>query len=344
MIECTYGREGYEVKLLQYALWRSGTDPGKLDGIFGRRTLRALQQFQRKEGLAADGAAGKLTWAALYPYITGYTLHRVRPGDDDQDHGPGEAAIVPLDLPVVTDRIPPSHMLVSLMLKGVSMRYPFLAVTETGRSVMGRPLLSLSIGEGDTLVGIVGPHRSDGWPAVLALLRFLEDYAAAYAAGEGWARALYGSVTLHVIPLVNPDGVDLIMGVLDPLDSFYAQAQALSAHYPQIPFPQGWAANISGIDLSLQYPTNWEAARRVRFRQGVTRPGPRGYVGSEPLIAPENRALVRWTMERSLAGALCLDEGYAAWFQTVRGGHARLLSGEAGEELAILVRDLGLSS
>ena len=74
-----YGMEGYAVKLLQYALSRSGLDVGNLDGIFGRRTARALQQFQREMGLSADGVAGKLTWAALYPYIAGYTLHKIVP-------------------------------------------------------------------------------------------------------------------------------------------------------------------------------------------------------------------------------------------------------------------------
>ena len=76
-----YGMEGYAVKLLQYALARAGLEPGNADGIFGRRTAKALQQFQRDQGLAADGVAGKLTWAALYPYITGYTLHRITAGD-----------------------------------------------------------------------------------------------------------------------------------------------------------------------------------------------------------------------------------------------------------------------
>ena len=49
------------------------------------------------------------------------------------------------------------------------------------------------------------------------------------------ATELYEAVTLHMVPLVNPDGVDLVTGALDPMDSFYVQAQALAAHY--LPFP-----------------------------------------------------------------------------------------------------------
>ena len=323
-----YGREGYTVKLLQYALLRAGMDVGNLDGIFGRRTARALLQFQRERGLSADGVAGKLTWAALYPYITGYTLHRICPGDayyqlarfygtsvdalktanpalDPEALPVGETLIVPLALPVVTDMVPSSSLLTGLILKGLVLRYPFLQVYEIGRSVMGRPIEAVSMGSGDKRVGYNAAHHANEWITVPVLLRFLEEYAAAYAA-DGWidgvsARELYEAATLHMVPLVNPDGVDLVTGALSPQDSFYDQARALAAYYPGIPFPSGWKSNISGVDLNLQYPAGWDTARRIKFAQGYTRPGPRDYVGSEPLIAPENRAMVQWTKELDFA-------------------------------------------
>ena len=323
-----YGMEGYLVALLQYALSRAGMDVGNLDGIFGRRTMKALQQFQREKGLAADGIAGKLTWAALFPYICGYTLHRVAPGDTffqlAQTYGTslsaiqtanpgtdpgslpvGKTLVIPLDLPVVTAAIPFSSLLIGLVIKGLTMRYPFLRVYDIGRSVMGRRLCALSIGSGSKQVGYNAAHHANEWITVPVLLRFLEAYAEAYA-GDGWidgvsARELYEAATLHMVPLVNPDGVDLVTGALDPLDSFYTQASALAAHYPDIPFPSGWKSNISGVDLNLQYPAGWETARRIKFDQGYTRPGPRDYVGSEPLITPENRAMAKWTREHDFS-------------------------------------------
>lgn len=323
-----YGMEGYLVTLLQYALSRAGLDVGNRDGIFGRRTARAVQRFQREQGLAADGVVGKLTWAALFPYITGYKLH---------SEGASGVETVSLDLPVVTDDMPCSYLLTGLFIKGLAMRYPFLKVQEVGRSVMGRPLVALSLGEGRERVGFVGPHRAGDWPAVPGMLRFVEACAGAFARGESRARELLGPVTLHLLPLVDPDGVDLVTGALDPLDSFYTQAQALAAHYPDVPFPDGWESNISGVDLSLQYPAGWEAARRARFDQGFTRPGPRDYVGSEPLIAPESRAVVRWTERCGFARVLCYDEGYARWFRVTRGRPARVLKRE--EELVELIKN-----
>ena len=56
-MDLTYGNNGYLVSLLQYALQRAGLDAGNPDGIFGRRTAKALMRFQREQGLAADGIA-----------------------------------------------------------------------------------------------------------------------------------------------------------------------------------------------------------------------------------------------------------------------------------------------
>lgn len=328
MHEVKHGMEGYMVVLLQYALLRAGMDVGNLDGIFGRRTGKALQLFQREQGLAADGIAGKLTWAALYPFICGYTLHRIGPGDTFsrladrygvsvralQTANPafnpaalplGKTMTIPLAMPVVTAQIPYSSLLTSLVLQGLAMRYPFLSVYEIGRSSMGQRILAVSIGSGRKRVGYNAAHHANEWITVPVLLRFLEEYAAAYgengAVGGVLARELYMNAALHVVPLVNPDGVDLVTGYLSPADSYYAQASALAAHYPDIPFPAGWKSNISGVDLNLQYPAGWEIARRIKFDQGYTRPGPRDYVGSEPLITPENRAMAKWTMDNDFS-------------------------------------------
>jgi N-acetylmuramoyl-L-alanine amidase len=56
---------GDDVATLQQRLLDMGFDPGRCDGIFGRATESALQEFQRNVGLRADGALGPGTMRSL---------------------------------------------------------------------------------------------------------------------------------------------------------------------------------------------------------------------------------------------------------------------------------------
>ena len=59
------GATGGEVKELQRRLKMWGYYNGEVDGIYGKQTVEAVKYFQRKNGLTADGIAGKATYAAL---------------------------------------------------------------------------------------------------------------------------------------------------------------------------------------------------------------------------------------------------------------------------------------
>ncbi len=50
------------------------------------------------------------------------------------------------------------------------------------------------------------------------------------------------------------------------------------------------------MDLNLQFPASWEQAKEIKFEQGFTKPAPRDFVGSAPLVAPESIALYNFTL------------------------------------------------
>lgn len=60
------GSRGENVKTLQTALKDRGFYSGKIDGIYGKKTVSAVKSFQRKNGLKADGVAGPKTLGKLY--------------------------------------------------------------------------------------------------------------------------------------------------------------------------------------------------------------------------------------------------------------------------------------
>ena len=317
-----YGDSGIFVRYLQLALTRAGYNPGNIDGVFGTRTLDALTAFQRDNGLLQDGIAGRLTWARLYPYLAGYTMHVASAGDTFYgiaarhdtsvaaiqaanpdvlpDNIPiGKKLVVPLDFDIVPTDVPYSFALNTILLDGLTARYPFLHVETVGASAMGKPLEAVYTGVGTTEVFYNASHHANEWITSTLVMRYLENYAHAIVtggtiAGEDAAR-LYAGTKLYLLPLVNPDGVDLVTGALPTEDSYYTRARAMADYYPAIPFPEGWKANIAGVDLNLSYPAGWEQARRIKFAQGFTRPGPRDFVGTAPLSQPESRAVYDYT-------------------------------------------------
>lgn len=60
-----YGSRGNEVIQIQTKLKRWGYYNGNIDGIYGSQTVAAVKYFQRTNGLAVDGIAGKNTLAAM---------------------------------------------------------------------------------------------------------------------------------------------------------------------------------------------------------------------------------------------------------------------------------------
>jgi hypothetical protein len=61
------GNRGPAVAALQTELTRVGLDPGPINGVFGRKTLEAVQAFQKRRCLIsnADGIPGPITWMIL---------------------------------------------------------------------------------------------------------------------------------------------------------------------------------------------------------------------------------------------------------------------------------------
>ena len=46
----------------------------------------------------------------------------------------------------------------------------------------------------------------------------------------------------------------------------------------------------------MQFPANWEEAKKIKFAQGFNKPSPRDYVGEGPLTEPESLALYNFTL------------------------------------------------
>lgn len=185
------------------------------------------------------------------------------------------------------------------MIRQLLEKYPFCRSEILTNTAFQRPIRTLVIGNGPRKVIFSGAHHANEWITSLVLLKYAEELAQAITTGGEVfgvsAHRIRETATIYMVPMVDPDGVDLVTGAIEEGEIQYNLARRISADYPEIPFPSGWKANLLGTDLNLNYPAGWLTAREIKFLQGYIRPAPRDYVGRAPLNQLETRALAGFT-------------------------------------------------
>ncbi len=200
---------------------------------------------------------------------------------------------------VVKTDVPMTSGLCVEIIRKLEERYPFLETEKMTTTACGQPVLAMEMGEGEREVIFSAAHHANEWITATLLLKFAEELAEAFQNGSMIggvdARDLLQKTTIHLVPMVNPDGVNLVTGGFPEDSREYEQARKIAEDFPEIPFPGGWKANLLGVDLNLQYPAGWMIAREIKFSEGFDRPAPRDYVGRAPLCQKEARALAEYT-------------------------------------------------
>ena len=222
-------------------------------------------------------------------------------------------AILQTDVPMTSD-------LCRRTMAALAARYPAFRLETLTTTAFDRPVQALRIGRGQRRVLYSAAHHANEWITAPVLLKFLEELAAADEA-QGTlfgvpTKTILNAATIFAVPMVNPDGVDLVTGAIETDVPEYGKARQFAENYPVIPFPEGWKANLLGVDLNLQYPAGWLKARDIKFSQGYTRPGPRDFVGRAPLNQRESIALARYTLRVDPALVIALHtQGKAIYWK-----------------------------
>lgn len=169
--------------------------------------------------------------------------------------------------------------------------YPDLIETEViGSSVEGRDILLIKMGKGEKKVMFAGAHHAREYITSTFLMETADEYARAYgeaAYGGSDLKALLGEATLYIVPMVNPDGVNLVQNGIgavkdrDEVESILLMQEGY----------ESWKANINGVDLNRQYPCYWDE------KDSTGEPSSENYKGSAPATEPEVQAVMKLCKE-----------------------------------------------
>ncbi|MGZ4160618.1 MAG: M14 family metallopeptidase [Neobacillus sp.] len=189
--------------------------------------------------------------------------------------------------PIISTFSPWDFKKLSEIINDLNKIYPFITVSKIGKSVLGSPIQEIRIGNGTKKVHMNASFHANEWITTMVLMVLLNKYLLSLTNGNLMRGLnsinLFENVELSIVPMVNPDGVDLVLNG----PSLNIKEEVLKINEGSDKFIH-WKANIRGVDLNKQYPANWEIASRKKRPMS---PAPRDYPGSAPLTEPEAIAM-----------------------------------------------------
>ncbi|MCA0986026.1 M14 family metallopeptidase [Guptibacillus algicola] len=179
--------------------------------------------------------------------------------------------------------------------------YPFLRRSVVGDSVMRKPIPELQVGIGSKKVHMNGSFHANEWLTTPLLMKLLNDYLMALTntqvLSSVYLPPLYDSTSLSIVPMVNPDGVNLVINGLPEEEPYRTVVNDINNGSDDF---NRWKANIRGVDLNNQYPAKWE----IEAERKPKKPSPRNFPGYEPLSEPESIAMAELSKRRNFDRAL----------------------------------------
>ena len=177
--------------------------------------------------------------------------------------------------------------------------YPdYVRCFSVGKSIMDKDIPCLAIGNGKKNMLLIGAHHGLEYLTSAFLMKFVSNYTVHLMTDckyfECNVSDLCDKLTLYIIPMLNPDGVDIAVNGLDITNRYHRELISLVGIHS---FNKVWQANAGGVDINHNYDANWQMT--------VTRPAPSKYGGAYPESEPETQAAVKFIRKNNIDMLLC---------------------------------------
>ena len=174
-------------------------------------------------------------------------------------------------------------------LNALTQRYPMILTGEKiGYSLERRTIPAVRFGRGQHRILICATLHAREHIATNYIMYFIEQYAEAYASHDSIGgydvNHLLDNVTLYIVPMVNPDGVNIVQRGFEASCNCDSLRKMKLKNYEE-PAHRSWKANARGVDINRNFDFGWYDSPTDSL------PASMSFKGFSPISEPESKAL-----------------------------------------------------
>ena len=212
-----------------------------------------------------------------------------------------------------------SHAEMSYLVQVFASMYPeFTKLEQIGKSVEGRPIYAIRLGNGKKEVLFDASLHAREHMSTNVVLEMLDTYGFHYLNKTKYAgfnvRSTLDAVSIWFVPMMNPDGVTLVQsGAKAVKNGALATRINGSSNFAR------WKANVRGVDLNDNFDANWN-----KVKPSTKKPAFQGYGGPRAFSEPESVALRDFVRKHSFKTYISYHSSgqVVYWFQWQKGAQA----------------------
>ena len=162
-----------------------------------------------------------------------------------------------------------------------------------GKSVCNRDLYCIKFGKGNKHVFFNGAHHGLEWITSPLLVKFCYDILnSKHKRICGYdAENILENTTFHIVPMVNPDGIEIAQNGIDKNSPNYEKYVSYNKGED---FTSKWQANANGVDLNHNYDACFSLSKRMNESSGIIGPNYTKYTGEYFESEPESHAICEY--------------------------------------------------
>lgn len=175
-------------------------------------------------------------------------------------------------------------------IEEIMKKYGFIGVGTIGKTLVGREIPLITIGKGAKSVLYVGTHHGMEWITSLLLMNYVRECCENVVKNKKMfgtdAEYLFENRRVFIVPMLNPDGVELQVNGRDAENPLTERLYTMSGG----DFSR-WQANGRGVDLNHNYNAGFAEYKAIEPTLGIFGGAPTRYSGAYPESEPEVSAM-----------------------------------------------------